>query len=607
MKQLVIMLLLSLMLTGCGQQNEPSAPVTQPEETAPTEQTQSFYRPDTPAEQGTAGAVRAFDMGQAVTGIAPFGEKLLVCAGDRTLLLLDGTTLEIQKQRDLEGDFGWNTAGFLTGESRIGYFDTSDNSYVILNGELVTESATQLPRELGSNPIISADFQTIYYTVGAEIRGMDLSTGITRLLRQEGAGSILLEGLAFDNDVLRYVRTDADGREQTRFISTKDGSVYFTATYHDLMPHWGNWYAAAPQLRHPFGAFQRIITGKRDGTIHMLQPRQPWDRVISPGESYVITQNLGNVGLSLTVYDLETGVPKAEVTLPQQMEVFSGGCIQGDMIWLWQDGQTEFYRWDTTKTPPQDTTSILREFASVTDDPETALEEVNLQAEELGKRYGVDIIFGENGSRTPGLDYSTVPDYRPEMYEAALGLLEEAMDQLPNDFLEQVGMRGKKGKQGTLQIRLVDDYDPVVGALPGTGSCEFVDGGVVLHVSMSPELKEVFYRQLGEAMITRITTMGDGLKKWSDLNPQGFAYGKNTDEHSPYLAEGENDFTDVTAMESLRADQAQVFLYAMLPEKKSRLASDTMQEKLRLLCEQIRGIYQLSDAENLPWEQHLQS
>lgn len=607
MKQLVMALLLSLLLTGCGQQNEPSAPVTQPKETAPTEPTQSFYQPDTPAEQGTAGAVRAYDMGQPVTGVAPFGEKLLVRAGEKTLLLLDGTTLEIQKQRDLEGDFGWNTAGFLTGEDRIGYFDTSSSSYVILNGELVTESATQLPRELGSAPVISTDFQTIYYTVGSEIRGMELSTGVTRLLRQEGAGTIVLEGLAFDNDVLRYVRTDAGGGEQTRFISTKDGSIYFTATYHDLMPHWGNWYAAAPQLRHPFGAFQRIITGKRDGTIQMLQPRQPWDRVISPGESHVITQNLGNVGLSLTVYDLETGVPKAEVTLPQQTEVFSGGCIQEDMIWLWKDGQTEFYQWDTTKTPPKDTASILREFASVTDDPETALEEVDLRAEELGKRHGVEIAFAEQNSRTPGLDYSTVPDYRPEMYAAALELLEQAMDQMPDGFLEQVGMRGKKGKQGNLQIRLVDDYDPAVGTVPGTGSCEFVDGGVVLHVSMSPELKEIFYRQLGEAIVTRIATMGDGLKKWSELNPQGFSYGTGADEHSTYLTEGENDFTDVTAMKSPREDQMQVFVHAMLPEQESRLASDTMQAKLRLLCEQVRGTYQLSDAENLPWEQHLRS
>lgn len=604
MKQLVIALMVVLTLSGCGQAVSETTSTTEIDATATVpETTQAFYQPAT-MERETAGALRTYDMGEPISGIAPFGENLLVCTNEKTLSLLDGNTLEVLKQRELESNTTWGGADLQISDHQIGYFDASSNAYVILNSELVVESTTALPNKLSSIPVISTDFQTIYYASDDAIRAMDLSTGVSRIVRQEHTDVLSLEGLLFDNEVLRYVRTDSNGTAQTCFINTKDGSIHFTATYKDPMVHWNNWYAAAPRLEHPFGVFQRIITGNRDGTAHMLCPQQNWDKAISPGTSFVITQTLSPAGLGMNCYNLETGDLNAEITLPRLNESFSGSCIQGNLIWLWNHSDSKFYCWDMEKSAPQEPVSVLAEFTSVTDPQEVALSTSIAHAQALEDQYGIKIAFTEKGNRSKGLDYSTVPDYRPEMYDSALKLLEEALEKLPADFLAQVG---KRTSDGMMQIHLVDDYDPAIGTIPGTGSCEFADGGVVINVSMCTDLETIFFRELGNAIITRISSVGDGLKNWLDFNPTGFQYSATIDQNSPYLTVGENYFMNSAALQSPRADQAQTFLHAMLPDQQSRFASEPMQAKLSLLCSLIRSTYDIPEETELPWEQYLQT
>lgn len=602
MKQLVIALVIALTLSGCGQ-SDGNAATTQPETASTTpEPTQAFYLPTAPVERGTAGAVRVYDMEEPIDGIAPLGENLLVYTNEKTLSLLDGTSLEVLRQRELDTEVSWDAASSLISGGQIGYFDAASNSYVILNDDLVVVSTTEIPSQIESEPIITTDFQTIYYSAEDGIRAMDLSTGVSRIVRQEYTQVLSLDGLLFGNSILCYTRLGANDSEQTCFIDANDGRIYYTATYDAPMFHWDNWYAAAPQIEYPLGSFQRIITGTREGELHMLCPKQGWDDLLSPGGPLLITQSLNTVGLSLTCYHLETGSLIAEVTLPQLDKVFAGGCIQGNLVWLWNHSGTEFYCWDMDETPPKEQLSALKKFSSVTDSLETALTDQLQRAQALADLHGIHITLTEDANRTQGLDYTSVPDYRPEFYEKALDLLEDTLQKLPSGFLKRVGERTGSG---TMQIHLVDDFDPVTGLRPGKGSCEFIDGGVTIHISMGPDLERIFFRELGNAIITRINSTGNGLESWTSLNPSDFQYTTAPDDNSPYLTQGENYFTDSTAMKTARDDQAQVFLYAMLSDQQAVFASEPMQEKLAVLCELIRSTYDLSAETPLPWEQYL--
>lgn len=640
MKQLVIALIIALTLSGCGQAASQTASTTEREETtsaateideatsSPAETTEttavtaatqaavpSTAESDASAPVSTApaqaaspfkplfnGAVSIYETSGTITGMTALGDKLLVCTNGTTLSLLDGTTLEVLKQKELESEISWGSSSFVIAQEQFGYFDPVNNCYVVLNSDLVPVSTTVLPIALSCDPVISSDFKTIYYLAQDTIRALDLTTGISRILRQEHTQILSLDGLLFDNEILRYVRMDAAGSKQTCFINAQNGSICYTSNYDDTMIHWDDWYASAPQLEHPMGDFQGIITGERDGTLKMLRPERRWDNVISPGNSLIVTQTKDKARLVLNCYQLKTGDMTAEITLAQPGDFFTAACAQGELIWLWNPTDRQIYRWDTSQTLPAVPVSIMTDFTSITAPREDVLSLIDPHIQSLQYQYGVDISFVEQTNRTQGMDYSTVPDYRPDMYQKALDILEGCIKRFPKDFLKHVGARTIDGK---LQIQLVDDYDPIVGDAPGSGSCEFADGGIVIRVSIGPDLEKIFCRELGYAIITRIISRSSGLDQWSELNPKGFQYTDIPNPDSPYLASGANYFMDTASMQSSRDDQAMLFAYSMLPDQKDRFSSAPIQKKLALLSKLIRSTYEIDAATTPPWEIYL--
>ena len=58
-------------------------------------------------------------------------------------------------------------------------------------------------------------------------------------------------------------------------------------------------------------------------------------------------------------------------------------------------------------------------------------------------------------------------------------------------------------------------------------------------------------------------------------------------------------------MSFAKEDRARILEYAVLPDCGHYFRTETMQNKLRLICDGIRQAFGLEDAQTLIWEQYL--
>lgn len=613
MKKLVFAILALLLLSGCSQPPQPSDATTVPTEptitTEPIAVNQSFYVENSPIELATGGAVTAYQMDSGVTGLARLGENLLVCVDDRQLYLLSPDTLEVLRTRELECPVRFNQPNLLITEDLFGYYDPGTATFHLLDTNLLTASTIPIQLELAIQPMMTADASTIYYTDANGIRVLDLASGSSRLLRQEHCPVTSLDDLLFDDRVLRYTRTLEDGTSENCFIDSDTGSIYYTADYQGHMTCWGDRFAGVIHLQHPLGDTKRIVTGDLSGDLCMLIPASGWDSILYPDDAAVLVQREKEAALELGLYDLESGLHLAQATLSRFYSGFAYACRIGDYVWLSDGAGSTFYRWDTAMSRSTATSSHLIPYASLSEPDKTGMDTCVSLASEISDAHQVQITFASEANRTDGLDYSGYLDYRPEYYTAALNWLDLFLSRFPENFLYQVG---KTTSSGRLQIHLVDDFDPATGQTFGTADCTFTDNNLTLRLSMNADLEYVFYHELFHAMEVRIMNTGDGLNKWADLNPEGFAYANSYAayqsgalDHSPHLTPGSNYFADAYSLLTGREDRAQIFLYAMMEGQADRFASQPMQTKLALICSQIRSTFGVNPESILPWEQYL--
>lgn len=613
MKKLVIALLAALLLTGCTASPGDDSTSLPSESAATAEPTQSFYVPSTAMERSTSGAVRTYEMDCAITGLSMLDGNLLVCADGNTLYLLSGETLEVQAQRELDSTIAWNQASLVITQDRVAYFDSELDAYVILDCHLRATSTLPIGDHLDVEPVIAQDFNTIYYIDGSSIRALDLTTGSARLLRQDSGTLVSLDGLYFEDSVLRFSRLLNDGSLQTCFINAQAGTIYYTAEFQGKMVSWDDRFAAVLELEHPLGTTSRLLSGTQDGTVQMLKTNINWDSALFPGNGQVIIQEQNQVGLTLTCYDLTDGAQISQVTMPQLFTTFTQGCSDGDRVWLWDGEGSRFYCWDMEISSRNDHVAdpaVFTAYASLSQPDTEAMAVVLRRSQTYSEQYGVQISFVEDGNRSEGLDYSGYLDYRPDFYAAALEALADTLRTLPDGFLAGIGDSAGSGR---LQIHLVDDFDPETGIGTGTGSINVTDGQLIIRVSMCQDLPEIFYHELFHIMEVQMRNTGDGLKDWDDLNPSGFSYAESYADYeaglledSMFLNTDKGFFADSYSLVNGREDRAQIFLYAMLDAQSFRFRSQPMQAKLSKLCQLIRSTYGIAADASLPWEQYLQ-
>lgn len=591
MKRWIFVLLVCVLLTACG-----TGETTEPTQTSDTETTLTPGPTEPNLLVSRAAGLSVYELEEDLcAGIMPWGQdRYALFTTSGKLHLLTGEDLTEEKVRDLECTLSMDDPSIRIGDDKLCYFDRTRDAYVTLGWNLTELSAISIRDEVVAGPLMDEAFGVIYYATADGIRVLDISTGNSRLLRQEHQTITSLEGLDFEGVNLHYKRLLENGVEQDCFIRTDDGALVDVATLNGELVTWGRNYAAVMEFRLPLTRYREILCGSLDGSPSRLVTSGEHENILFTGNGTVLLQDQVHPGLVLELYDLETGDRIAYYSRTDWNDPFSNARYDGDSLWLWTGERNTFYRLDVSEY--QSVEGTLEPLYTLSSP--APLEEAGAMAQTIADTYGVGIELASSDNRTTGVNYDSWPDYRPQEYEEALKVLKRTMSAFPAGFFQKL----------KLTVRLIDEFDPAQPLPKGTGEL-IVGTPRVMELSICDNMVEIFYHELFHAMELYITSETNRLSKWTELNPEGFSYaGSAVPYETGELAQSEflSAVADDYGLVSAREDRAQVFLYAMLPDQADRFQSEVMQTKLSTLCTAIRYAWGWRKTQTqFPWEQYL--
>lgn len=606
LRYLGVILALAMLLCGCVQ--------SVPESTPPTENLNppvitGLYVPDSDIEQSTGDAVRGFKPKGDFYGCTVVGDELLLMgkAGEEgTLSFYGGEYLDEIKTVSLGKNVTLNLAQMQIGQQGIGYFDSENKDVVFLNPDLVEIGRMHLPEELMGSAWLSTDWQTVYYCTGQGIHAMNLQSGISRLLKAQEAISQELTGLLGNGKVLRYEVQLTEFSKKTQLIDAETGLVMYEGTAFDMLTTQGDAYFLNQMDRGV-----RVLHFGKNEDQQILWPTEANAQPVMLFENNAIVMADTVEGqVSLSYYDLETGLRTASVNLNGVGEVWS---LQGDgekAVWMLGkdvDGELWIYHWDTTQTATSDTNDYTA-IRYTKENPDTdGLAQIAAKATELGQKFGVEILIWKDAAATAPEHQIFGEEYMPQLYERYLAKLEQALSVFPEGFFAKVS--GQK-----LKIALVQSISGELTAttLPLSESIQFYSGNTpIVAVTLGDDFERNLYHGVYLAVETRILSKSAALYEWFRLNPKGFLYDDSyitnqSRTDTTYLEGGNRHFIDLFSMSFAKEDRATIFEYACMPGNEEYFQTWVMQEKLKKICTGIREAYGLKKVEGqFLWEQYI--
>lgn len=589
MKVWLLLLILPLLLAGCG--NEPTT--TQPT-TAPTEPP-GLHDPGNALTEATYGAVQAYV--PEITGFhtaLPVGENLLLAA-DGVLVLTEGhrlnPVLTVMQDYDILFPLPGGVACWQKAEGRI----------LFLNEMLRQISSLQLPEDCEGEPFLTPDGKTLYYSSGSQIRALDLKTGIIRPVFHSPEKQVTLTAILRDGAVLRC---NAGG--ETLILSAENGEILASGRDFDSLVAEGDGFfvrltdAQVPQL--VFGT-----TEGETGTIWNIEGGLLYP---VPEQNMLLVLCSVADGTRIDQYDLLSGRREASVTLPGVTEVWDLQ-FREDGVWFFCDvGGETLCCWNTANSAIKDDTVYTAPFYT-REDPDTAgLAALSEQANAFAQRFGIQIVIGEAVMEHMPGDFAFVPEHMVQVYEKYLHALEQVLQNFPEGFFA----KAMEPRGGILRLCLVRAIqgNAESGTLDQDQGIQFWterDGCVA--VVLNDGLEQSLYHVLMHVMESRIFNKVLTLDKWHTLNPKEFLYDNdyvaNVNREDTKYLEGENRyFIDTFSMSFAREDRARIFEYAATPGNEAVFRSAPMQAKLRTLCTAIRQAFGLTKYQGeLVWEQYL--
>lgn len=579
-----------LLLSGCAEDEIPETTVSTTEPAVVETTAPGTYEHDSEMEQLTDAAVKSYSLeGNNFTWVKPMGGNLLLGAeGDNTeLTVLSGTRRYVSAKGEV--DLPENDAYWQITTMGLAYYAEDQRSIIYLDSSLRQIHTVLLPENASGYPLIDAANNTILYSTGSEIRGLDPDTGISRLIRQFSAEKAELFDLHFDGKVIACHLYDETGKESDLYLSSETGKSISTDQNILSIETYGNTYFA---LREDGVVLQQIFGVREDEvTAYDLHVEGRLVPVMALGG--IVSSQLMEDGLHLSFYSFADGKKVYAVTLPGVTN-FTNASADSSGVWLLAEteSQQKLYHWDVTKTPVEDDTVYSGSVYTAESPDEVGLAQCQSRVDALNKKHGLDIRIWENAIKEPG-DYTLVAEYQTEAINKCLDELESALDLFPENFLyKSVNKRIR-----ICIVRSVEDDPELVQY--------WIKDDAYIIISSEADTYECFMRGVGYVISTNVMGNSPILDSWGSLNPEGFVYGSG-DAFDSFLSGESMAFGDKKSMSSITDDRSLLFWYAMKPENKEMFQSKTMQEKLMLLCKGIRDAWRLEQKTDVyPWEQYL--
>lgn len=593
MKYFLLILLVAVLLTGCGEKQLPEPTET----TAPTgaKEPSGLYDPESSVEQQTDGAVRKYVLAKnTYFDLYSMGTHLLLI-GEEEMLTLSGELGEpvvaaVGLPRDTVVD------ATATG---MGYYLPEKGEVVIRNPQLQTITQIKMPANIKQMPVISLTRDEIFYSTGSEIRALHMETGISRMIRQLSSAEQTLLGGYFDCSMLRCQIEEGQDQTYTVYVSADSGQILGSDAELTNLQTFGeaffvNWFD---------GAVYRDVFGTKNGQVkHFHTPGATGDNVgwtAALAMDGVVRCEETKNGLQLTFYDLSTGKMTASERIPG---IGTPDAVHCDGSYLWilaadaERSQQALYRWDLEKSAVQDS-AVFTGPLYTADDPDTqGLEACRTLADTIEAEQNVQIAIWQE-AREAANAYSPVAEHHPEITEKQLNRLSEAMGQFPEGFL------AKTVPSGQIHISLVQSMEGEQQV------AQYWENGVFrIVISSRVDALSGFYQAIAYAIDSRVLGNSRDFDTWDQLNPSGFSYTYGSIPQQEQFLNGEDRaFVNLLAMTYPNADRSQTFCQAMLPDNAEVFSSETMQKKLHRLCIGIREAYGWEKhTETFLWEQYLE-
>ena len=574
MKRFLLLVVLLLLLAGCH------ADVTDGTEETTEPQSLTLYSPNSEIEQNTAGAVRLYATEARYSSLSFMGQKLLLRSNDNKLTALTGSQAEVLATYQMDS----NSPALYVGQTGIAYYRMTDNSVVTCNPMLQQTGVIPLPEKISGIPVVSLAKQEIYYCTGLQLRALDMSTGISRLLKEFSAGTPGLTGSLFDGSILICQAAE----KETHYISSANGQTL----------------SKDPGVQHVTTDAERYFLFREDGGIQQMifgsLDSQPRSFHLTGGNVRGIPEMNGAIscleddaGLDLSFYDFATGKRTASVVIPGIKEL-SALASDGKVIWLLaMQGNTQtLLRWDITLSSTDDAATYTGPLYTAANPDTAGLAQCQKKADSLTKSYGLRFRLNQDALKVTG-GYSFKPEYQVANVNAFLDALSPVLAQFPSGFWS------KTLRSGKIYLGLVREI---------AGEEDYVlyhkDGNAYIVFALGADIPTCLYDATGYLVDSFVLGNSRDYDDWNLLNPEGFVYGEKPS--AMHLTDSGRSFIDEQATKSPRDDRQRIFAYAMQADKANYFSTDTMQAKLRLVCSGIRESYGLEKQKvAYPWEQHL--
>lgn len=608
MKRFILTLLAAMLLCGCNA--EPNETTEQTIDPFPSAPIQSLYDPDHTIEEQTQGAVKAFSLsGHTVSGIRFWEDRMLVFTMDEqveltTILLLRGDEPGITHRVTLDCALHPDNITISTDGKALAYYNYQENSIVLLDQALAESRRIRLPDQVTGQPVLSSNLKTLYYSTNNEIYALDMKTGLSRLLKQHSCISQSLSALHFDDTVLEVFLTREDGNSLVVFISTENGETLGSDNALLTISSEKDRYF----LRRLDSTVTETLLGKLGGSIQAMD--------CEAGETaypaFSIGGLVGVLGSRVRLYDLDTGIIRAEIDLGNQVRVLQAlSGPSANVLWLQVlDQQTDtplLLRWDlSTSGTDRSDTFIHDRYTAAQPDTE-GLSRCQERADAIGQAWSVKILLGGDFPLPQGYGYTQ--EYQVQALTDSLNQLEQALSPLPLEFMKGLGT---VNKSGVLRIVLVRDILDIGGkSTSDMGGLHYVSAGDhYILLTVGPELETAALHQICHVLDSYVYGHTSDYDLWDSLNPKGFSYtgsyAVEAKPEDPNLQGSTQCFISAYSLSFAREDRATLFVAAMTPDNEAQFSASQLQNKLRYMCTAIRKAYNWNKTQIvLPWEQYL--